>query len=147
MDAPRDLGPRKRPALLAVDGEVPFGVAAQAVGPLRRRGVVAAAWVRSTAPWVAWGGGLGPLDGAALGPLEEAALRFPELDGRPGLGRMGVGGSPSPRALVLHHDHIAAALAANAQYLLSDLLIRDRIAGLTAVADELHSGYPTLLGP
>jgi hypothetical protein len=32
------------------------------------------------------------------------------------------GGAP---ALILHNDHIAAAFAANAQNLLSDLLIRD----------------------
>jgi hypothetical protein len=53
------------------------------------------------------------------------------------VGRMTVGDTPT---LALHHDHIAAALAANAQNLLSDLLIRNRIAGLTAVTDELHPG-------
>jgi hypothetical protein len=40
--------------------------------------------------------------------------------------------------LVLDNDDMAAGLAANTQDFLSDLLIRDRIAGLTAVADELH---------
>jgi hypothetical protein len=38
----------------------------------------------------------------------------------------------------LNNDDIAAGFAANAQNFLPDLFIRDRIAGLTAVADELH---------
>ena len=49
------------------------------------------------------------------------------------------------RVLVAHDDDVAASLAANTQDFLPDLFIRDRIAGLTAVADELHPRYRTLL--
>jgi hypothetical protein len=109
-----NLGDRERSHLLAIDDEVPDGVAGRSG---RRGGTIR----------------------LAAGVVEDTGLLLIEA----GTGRcrgLRLGAAFG----ALHHDDVAALLALDLEDLASDLFVGNRVLRGAVVADDLHRGWPSL---